>query len=320
MRRKIIAASLAVIMATGFYACSITPDNKGTESDAPEISATAAAATLSETETETEIPSTTEEETTTKAPETTREPTTIATTVKQVLTTIKKVTTTQKQKPTTTRPVTTTAETEAETVEAETDESYRTRERTENVALKYGVVVRKVIIVYYNRLHDGTEAVVKEEVDTEYYDRHFYAATYDELLPAAEENRETYRKEIKEVLRIINGYRAEGGLEPLKLNEDLTMISNVRAEEIAWSGIHSHTRPNLMSCFSLMRDHGFPSGQAGENIGWGYETAEAVCEAWKNSETHYENIMNPQFTEVGIGVAADPKPSGKLCWSNYFYG
>ncbi len=310
MRRKIIAASLAVIMATGFYACSITPDNKGTESDVTAI--------LSESETETEIPSTTEEETTTRAPATTREPTTVATTVKQVLTTVKKVTTTKK--PTTTRPVTTTAETEAETVGAENDGVYRTRERTENVALKYGVVVRKVIIVHYTRLPDGTEAVVKEEVDTEYYDRHFYAATYDELLPAAKENRETYRKEIKEVLRIINGYRAAGGLEPLKLNEDLTMISNVRAEEIAWSGVHSHTRPNLMSCFSLMRDHGFPSGQAGENIGWGYETAEAVCEAWKNSPTHYENIMNPQFTEVGIGVAADPKPSGKLCWSNYFYG
>lgn len=318
MRRKIIAASLAVIMATGFFACGKAPDNKTTESAVPEISETAATATLSETETETEIPSTTEEETTTKAPATTREPTTVATTVRQVLTTVKKVTATKK--PTTTRPVTTTAETEAETVGAETDQSYRTRERTENVALKYGVVVRKVIIDYYTRLPDGTEEVVKEEVDTEYYDRHFYAATYDELLPAAKENRETYREEIKEVLRIINGYRAAGGLEPLKLNEDLTIISNVRAEELAWSGVHSHTRPNLMSCFSLMRDHGFPSGQAGENIGWGYETAEAVCEAWKNSPTHYENIMNPQFTEVGIGVAADPKPSGKLCWSNYFYG
>ena len=296
-------------MATGLFACSKPFENNIGESGLP------VTATVSETETETEIPSTTEEETTTAAPTTTEEPTTVATTAKKILTTVKNVTTTKKP-----RPATTEAGTETEPDASESYEGYSFRERTENVTLRYGVVVRKIIRVYYTELPDGTEFVVKEKVDTEYYDRHFYAATYDELLPAAKENRETYRKEIKEVLRIINGYRAAGGLEPLKLNEELTVIANVRAEELAWSGVHSHTRPNLMSCFSLMRDNGFPSGQAGENIGWGYDTAEAVCEAWKNSETHYENIMNPQFTEVGIGVAADPKPSGKLCWSNYFYG
>lgn len=313
MKRKIVAASLAVILATGLFACSKPFGNMATESDAPST----ATVTETGTVTVTETPSTTEEETTTSVPSTTEEPTTVASTAKKILTTVRKVTTTKKPIPATTEAVT---ETETEFTEAESDADYSFRERTENVTLRYGVVVRKIIRVYYTELPDGTEAVVKEEVDTEYYDRHFYAATYDELLPAAKENRETYRDEIKEVLRIINGYRAAGGLEPLRLNEDLTVIANVRAEELAWSGVHSHTRPNLMSCFSLMRDNGFPSGYAGENIGWGYETAEAVCEAWKNSETHYENIMNPQFSEVGIGVAADPKPSGKLCWSNYFYG
>ncbi len=309
LRRNIIAVSLAVIMAAGLFACGKAPDNKATESDAPATPANALTAAV----TATDIPSTAEEQTTTSAPTTTEEPTTVATTAKQILTTVKKVTTTKKPLPVTTEAVT-------ETTEAESDEGYRVRERTENVALRYGVVVRKVILVYYTELPDGTEAVVKEEVDTEYYDRHFYAATYDELLPAAKENRETYRDEIKEVLRIINGYRAAGGLEPLKINEDLTVIANVRAEEIAWSGNHNHTRPNLQSCFSLMRENGFGTGLAGENIGWGYDSATSVCEAWKASETHYENIMNPEFTEVGIGIAADPKPSGNLCWSNYFYG
>lgn len=312
MRRKIIAASLAVILATGLFACGKAPDNKATESDAPATPANAVTAT------EAGIPSTTEEGTTTSAPATTEEPTTVATTAKKILTTVKKVTATKK--PTTTKkpaPKTTKAEPKTDVLDRYDD--YRTDEKTYSVSLRYGVVVRRVAVVYYVELPDGSEAVAKEEIISEYYDRTLYSATYNDLLPAAKENRETYRKEIKEVLRIINGYRAAGGLKPLKLNEDLTIIANARAEEIAWSGNHNHTRPNLQSCFSLMRENGFSSGLAGENIGWGFKTAEAVCEAWKNSETHYENIMNPKFTEAGIGVAADPRPEGNLCWSNYFY-
>ena len=315
LKKRIIAASLAVIIATSFFACSIQNDNVATQSDAPAISSDAVTATPLETEVETE----TTTETTTSIPSTTKEPTTVATTAKQVLTTVKKVTTTRK--PTTTKksaPKTTQAETE--TTAEELTGRYYTAEETRNEELKYGVVARRVYKIYYVYNSDGTKEIIREELDTDYYDRHFYIATYSDLLPAAKENRETYRDEIREVLRIINGFRAEGGLAPLKLNEELTVIANVRAEELAWSGVHSHTRPNLQSCFSLMRENGFETGMAGENIGWGYSTPEAVCEAWKNSETHYKNIMDPQFTEVGIGVSADPKPSGKLCWSNYFYG
>lgn len=309
LRRKIIAASLAVIMAAGLFACGKAPDNKATESDAPATPANALTATV----TATDIPSTAEEETTTQAPSTTEEPTTVATTAKKILTTVKKVTTTKKPAPQTTKA-------EPETTEKKLYGDSRTEEKVYDVNLKYGVVLREIVNVHYVKLPDGSEAIEKEEILTEYYDRTFYYASYDDLLPAAKENRETYRKKIDEVLRIINGYRADGGLEPLKLNEELTIIANVRAEEIAWSGNHNHTRPNLQSCFSLMRENGFSTGLAGENIGWGYDSATSVCEAWKASETHYENIMNPKFTEVGIGIAADPKPSGNLCWSNYFYG
>lgn len=311
LKRRIIAASLAVIMMTGMYACNKNPGN-ATPSDAPATATDAVKATV--TDAPTSQPSTTAAETTTEAP-TTEEPTTVittvATTVKKVVTTVKKVTTTKKKPQTTKAPKTT---------EEKKLYEYRTQEETYDVKLKYGVVIRRVAVVYYEKLPDGTEKRAKEEIVTEYYDKNFYSASYSDLLPAAKENRETYRKKIKEVLKIINGYRAAGGLKPLTLNEDLTILANVRAEEIAWSGDHDHTRPNHLSCFSLMRDHGFDKGLAGENIGWGFETASSVCEAWKNSETHYENIMNPKFKETGIGIAADPKPRGKLCWAQYFYG
>lgn len=297
MKKRIIAASLAVIMAASFYACDSKKDKTATESDAETVSSTVTEA----------APTTT----TTTAPVTTTVPTTKPTTTKKIVTTTKKIVTTVKEVITTTEPT---------TVFTLIRNPKRRIERiSDDTELKYGVYHIKNIAIHYEELEDGTEVVVKEEVTADYIDRTLYMATYDDLLPAAKENRETYRKQINEVLKIVNGYRAEGGLDPLKLNEDLTIIANVRAEELAWSGNHSHTRPNMLDCFSLMRNHGFERGTAGENIGWGFQTAKEVCEAWKASETHYENIMNPKFTEIGIGVAKDPLEGAHLCWSQYFY-
>ena len=68
----------------------------------------------------------------------------------------------------------------------------------------------------------------------------------------------------------------------------------------------------------ILTDAGITKGIAGENIGWGYPDAQSVCEAWKASETHYENIMTADFTKTGAGVAADPDKDGKLCWAQLF--
>lgn len=298
MHKKIISALLAILIASGFTACQKTVNEPETTSSTEAVTTTAAPTTEATTVT------------TTAAPTTTEAPTTVTTTKKP--TTTKKITTTVKA-------VTTTI---AETTknESTTEIPYgklRREENAENIRLKYGVVCSRAITTTYIELEDGTEEIYDEDV-TEVYTRISYYATYEDLLPAAEENKKKYKSEINEVLDIINGYRKEGGLEPLVLDDKLTTIACARAEELAWSGRHSHYRPNGKFFSSILKDAGVTKGSAGENIGWGYPEASLVCEAWKNSETHYENIMNPEFTKIGIGVAADPDPSGKLCWSQLF--
>lgn len=193
---------------------------------------------------------------------------------------------------------------------------YKT-EVVERYALKYGVLEHRYKNVYY-QIVDGKEVEVGSEYTGSHVNRRNYSATYEELLPAAKENRETYREFIEENLRTVNAYRAEKGIAPLKLNEKMTLMACARAEEVAWSGEHSHTRPNGSRCFTIFKEAGFEKGKAGENLGYVFDNPEEVCQAWKDSKTHYENLMNPEFTEIGIGVAADPDESGKLCWVNHF--
>lgn len=298
MHKKIISAMLAVLLASGMAACTRT-DNE------PETTTSTEAVTTAEAVSETEA-------------------TTVTTTAAPTTATTKPVTSTQK--PTTTRKVTTTvkkvvttiAQTTAETTTRKTvSGNLRSEDKSENLMLKYGVLCTRTVKTTYVELEDGGEEVYDEDI-AEVYTRIGYNASYEDLLPAAEENKKKYESEINEVLDIINSYRKEGGLEPLVLDEKLTTIACARAEEIAWSGRHSHYRPNGRFFSSILKDAGITKGSAGENIGWGYPEASSVCEAWKNSETHYENIMNPGFVKIGIGVAADPDPRGKLCWAQLF--
>lgn len=258
---------------------------------------------------------------TTTAVQTTAAPTTVT----QVLTTLEVTETTTvptTAEPTTAKETTTVRVTKPDKKDEEKPlVTEKGRVRSEKVIekedLKYGVIVRKYKTIYYQMI-DGERKDCGSEYTSHIYYRRGYSATYKELLPAARENREIYSDEIYDVLKIINGYRAEKGVAPLRLNAELTEMSCVRAEEIAWSGVQGHTRPDGTKCFSIFKEAGFEKGRAGENLGYGFSSPERVCQAWKESKTHYENIMDPEFVEVGIGVAADPDERGKLVWSLHF--
>jgi uncharacterized protein YkwD len=51
----------------------------------------------------------------------------------------------------------------------------------------------------------------------------------------------------------------------------------------------------------MMKQQGIDFKAAGENIAAGQKTAEEVMDGWMNSEGHRANILNPDFTHIGIG-------------------
>lgn len=292
MKKRIIAVSLAVLSLSGLIACN---------------------GKKPVTEAETSAPSTTFASSTTPA---TVKPTATVATTAEVQTAA--VTTTTTLPVTTTVPLTAPITTTAPRFDENKPEGYyEIIERIFKEDLKYGVYRRRREKNYIETLTDGKQFIVKQEYD-EYYIRINYTADFEDLLPSAKNNMNAYSDMINTELDIINSMRASKGIAPLELSSDLTEIACARAEEIAWSGEHSHTRPNGKRFTSLLKEAGITEGVAGENIGWGYETVDDVCTAWKNSQSHYENIMNPDFSKIGIGIAADPDPTKNLCWTQIF--
>ena len=63
----------------------------------------------------------------------------------------------------------------------------------------------------------------------------------------------------------------------------------------------SHTSPTYGSPFDMMKAYGISYKSAGENIAMGQRSPEEVVQAWMNSQGHRENIMNANFTHIGVG-------------------
>lgn len=100
----------------------------------------------------------------------------------------------------------------------------------------------------------------------------------------------------QQVLELVNRERAKVGVKPLQLTKFLLDSAAIRAEEISRS--YSHTRPDGRPCSSIMKDGQY---MIGENIAAGSSTAEAVMEQWMNSPGHRANILNSDYTELGVG-------------------
>lgn len=112
-----------------------------------------------------------------------------------------------------------------------------------------------------------------------------------------------------EMLRLVNEEREKAGIMPLELDDTLTAAANIRAKEIC--EVFDHTRPNGENFRSLLKEMGTDASYAGENINKGtFENPESAMELWIHSETHKNNILNPNYKHIGIGYAFESESKG----------
>lgn len=128
--------------------------------------------------------------------------------------------------------------------------------------------------------------------------------------PDAEENLSF----AKQVVNLVNEERAKAGLSALVLDETLASAAMVRATEIETS--FSHTRPDGRSFSTVLSDMGIQYRRSGENIALGQQSPQAVMEGWMNSKGHRANILNPNFTKIGVGYRKNA--AGRTYWTQLF--
>lgn len=116
---------------------------------------------------------------------------------------------------------------------------------------------------------------------------------------------------IKQVVDLVNAERAKEGLSPLTIDTKVQAAAQVRAVECEQS--FSHTRPNGTSFATALKEQNVTYRSAGENIAWGQRSPQEVVTAWMNSAGHRANIMNANFTTIGVGYYQNAKGVNYWC-------
>lgn len=114
----------------------------------------------------------------------------------------------------------------------------------------------------------------------------------------------------QELLNLTNQKRAEHGLKPLALNKQLGSAAAEKAKYMFEKDFWAHFGPDGTTPWFFIKKAGYEYLYAGENLARGYTTAPEVVDAWMASPTHRDNILSPNYSEIGFAVS-----SGKLTGS-----
>ena len=115
------------------------------------------------------------------------------------------------------------------------------------------------------------------------------------------DERQAEMTQAEAVLKLVNQERSKAGLQPLTLTKKLTDIAYTKAKDMADKNYFSHQSPTYGSPFDMLKQFGVSYSYAGENIAAGQKTAEEVMNSWMNSSGHKANILNKNYTEIGVG-------------------
>lgn len=108
----------------------------------------------------------------------------------------------------------------------------------------------------------------------------------------------------QKIIALTNNARQAMGVAPLRVSPVLNSAAQNKSDNMAELRYFAHTGPDGKKLADWLRLSGYGFAVAGENLAVGYSTPEGVISGWTKSKTHYANMIDPDFSEVGVGLSA----------------
>lgn len=118
---------------------------------------------------------------------------------------------------------------------------------------------------------------------------------------------------VQTVIALTNTERAKHGLPALQWNEQLFKAAQEHSQSMAHGDFFDHRE-----LVERAREEGYPSSFVGENIAAGRSTPEEVMQQWLNSPGHRNNILNSEYTEIGVGHYYLENDPGRFQYKHYW--
>ena len=123
---------------------------------------------------------------------------------------------------------------------------------------------------------------------------------------------------IDRVVELTNEERTQFGLDPLTADPLLNQAAQTHTENMAELDFFDHTGLDGSSAGDRIEDTGYDFLAWAENIAAGYQTPEAVVEAWMGSDGHRANILDPNLEEIGVGYYFLEEDTGSVNANHYW--
>lgn len=106
----------------------------------------------------------------------------------------------------------------------------------------------------------------------------------------------------RKIINLTNEIRQNLGVGLLTESQKLDEAAMYKVEDMLVGQYFAHTSPSGTRLSDWMKKVGYNYAFGGENLAIGFEDASGVIEAWKKSPTHYANMIDPDFKEIGVGA------------------
>lgn len=122
------------------------------------------------------------------------------------------------------------------------------------------------------------------------------------------------------LLQLTNQERQKLGLQPLRANQHLEQAAYQKAQDMLQKGYFAHTSPAGTSPWYWIQNEGYRYQYAGENLAIGFLASEELFSAWYNSLAHRNNLLGPNYQEVGIAIVKGSFRGSETTLAVQFFG
>lgn len=110
----------------------------------------------------------------------------------------------------------------------------------------------------------------------------------------------------QKIIALTNAVRRNLGIAELAESALLNTVAFTKAQDMLVGQYFAHMSPEKKSLSGFLGDAGYPYAVAGENLAMGFADAESVVNAWVKSPTHYDNLVDAAYRDIGVGLSSGP--------------
>lgn len=161
-----------------------------------------------------------------------------------------------------------------------------------------GLIALALVVLVVSYVFIGIHQEAKLTSDTP------KAVDYQSSLTAGRYNPRPENVNLTDLYNLTNKDRTDRGILPLALNSDLTASASDKCSDMANRGYYAHSDPDGNLWTTILQRHVPNYALAAENIDATFqvETAPKINAVFMNSESHRNDILNPDYTDVGFAV------------------